>query len=140
MSVKPAGLLVMIYAILVFSVSYPVLPGIIANINKTISADFLKPINWIISGLLTGLFTVDMQYYSSILGGLYSTFAKPNVVAVAMQSAFALAGFFVPTSAMLVVGLSMLDIKYTDYLKFIWKFLVALLVIILVVLYILMLN
>ena len=140
MSVKPAGLLVMIYAILVFSVSYPVLPGIIANINKTISADFLKPINWIISGLLTGLFTVDMQYYSSILGGLYSTFAKPNVVAVAMQSAYALAGFIAPTSAILVLGLSMLDIKYTDYLKFIWKFLAGVFVVILVILYILLYN
>ena len=139
-SIKPAGLLLMVYAILVFSVSYPVLPGIIAQINKTLSADFIKPVNYVITGVLTGTFTVDMQYYASILGGLYSTFAKPNVVAVAMQSAFALAGFFVPTSAMLVVGLSMLDIKYTDYLKFIWKFLVALLVIILVVLYILMLN
>ena len=140
MSVKPAGLLIMIYAILVFSVSYPVLPGIIAQIDKTLSADFIKPVSYMINGVLTGTFTVDMQYYSSILGGLYSTFAKPNAVALAMQSAYALTGFIAPTSAILVLGLSMLDIKYSDYFKFIWKFLAALFVVILIVLYILILN
>lgn len=139
-SIKPAGLLLMVYGILVFSVSYPVLPGIIANINKTLSADWLRPFNYVISGVLTGTFTVDMQYYSSILGGLYSTFAKPNVVALAMQAAYALTGFIAPTSAMLVLGLSMLDIKYSDYFKFIWKFLLGLLAVIIIVLYILLLN
>ena len=57
-----------------------------------------------------------------------------------MQSTYALTGFIAPTSAILVLGLSMLDIKYSDYFKFIWKFLAALFVVILIVLYILILN
>ena len=99
-------LLAMVYAILVFSVSYPVLPGIINWFNKVLGADWLRPINWVLSGFTTSVFTVDMQYTSSIIGGLYSTFANETVVAVALQAAYAIAGFAAPTSAMLLLGLS----------------------------------
>jgi uncharacterized ion transporter superfamily protein YfcC len=138
LAIKPVTLLLMIYAILVFSVSYPVLPSVINWFNNTLSADWLRPINWVISGFTTSVFTVDMQYTSSIIGGLYTTFANETVVAVALQAAYAIAGFAAPTSAILMLGLSTLDIKLKDYYKFIWKFLVALLVVTLVVLYILL--
>lgn len=138
LAIKPVTLLLMIYAILVFSVSYPVLPSVINWFNNTLSADWLRPINWLISGFTTSVFTVDMQYTSSIIGGLYTTFANETVVAVALQAAYAIAGFAAPTSAILMLGLSTLDIKLKDYYKFIWKFLVALLVVTLVVLYILL--
>ena len=137
-SIKPAGLLLMIYAVLVFAVSYPTIPYIISKLNGFISADILRPINWVINGMISSLFTVDMQYNASILGGLFSTFDKQNVVAVAMQASYGLAGFIAPTSAFLILGLSMLDIKFKDYLKFIWKFLAAIFVVVLIVLYILL--
>ena len=138
LAIKPVVLLMMVYAVLVFSVSYPVLPSIINAINNALSADILRPLNWLVGGFVTSVFTVDFQYTASIVGGLYSTFENGSVVAVALQTAYALAGFVAPTSAMLMLGLSTLDIKLKDYYKFIWKFLVILLVVTLIVLYILL--
>ena len=69
---------------------------------------------------------------------LYSTFGNESVVAVALQTGYAITGFAAPTSAILMLGLSTLDIKLKDYYKFIWKFLIALFVISLIILYILL--
>ena len=137
-AIKPAVLLAMIYAILVFSVSYPVLPSVINWLNTTFAADWIRPLNWVLASFTTSVFTVDMQYTASVIGGLYSTFANESVVAVALQAGYSIAAFAAPTSAMLMLGLSTLDIKLKDYYKFIWKFLVALFVITLIVLYILL--
>ena len=138
LAIKPAVLLLMIYAVLVFSVSYPVLPSIINAIHNTLSSDILRPVDWLVGGFVTSVFTVDFQYTSSIIGGLYSTFNNSSVVAVALQAAYSIAGFAAPTSAMLMLGLATLDIKLKDYYKFIWKFLCVLLVVSLIVLYILL--
>ncbi|MCR4581498.1 MAG: hypothetical protein K5666_03195 [Bacilli bacterium] len=138
LAIKPAILLAMIYTILAFSVSYPVIPLFINGINKVFSANALKPIGWFINMFITVLFTGDVQYSMSVIGGLFSTFKNESVVAFAMQVFYGLSGFIAPSSVVLMLGLSMLNIKFKDYLKFIWKFLLALLVILLVVIYILL--
>ena len=53
-----------------------------------------------------------------------------------LQSTYGLASFVAPSSAMLLVGLSYLDIPYKDWMKYIWKFLVAMLVVIIVMAFI----
>lgn len=138
LSVKPVALLVMVYTVLVFSVSFPVVPQIMNWINGMANVEILRPVSYFLNGILASTFAVDMQYIARLVGGLYSSMANANVAALALQSGYAFAGFIAPTSAVLMLGLSMLDIKFKDYFKFIWKFLVALAVIILIVLYILL--
>ena len=53
-----------------------------------------------------------------------------------LQSTYGLTSFVAPSSAMLLVGLSYLDIPYKDWMKYIWKFFVAMLVVIIVMAFI----
>ena len=137
-AIKPTVLLLMIYTVLVFSVSFPVIPGVVNTLSNAMSADVLRPISWVLNGFITSVFTVDMQYVSSVVGPLFATFSNSNVAALALQASYGIFGFIAPTSAILMLGLSTLDIKFKDYFKFIWKFLLALVAIVLVVLYILL--
>ena len=138
LSVKPVLLLVMIYAILVYSVSFPVIPQVVNWINGMANVEILRPVSYFLNGIVSSLFVSDMQYTAKIVGGLYASMNNANVAALSLQAGYAFTGFIAPTSAALMLGLSMLDIKFKDYFKFIWKFLVALAVIILIVLYILL--
>ena len=138
LSVKPVILLAMVFTVLVFSVSFPVIPQFMNVINGMAKVEFLKPLSYFLNGVLASTFAVDMQYISRIAGGLFTTFDNANVAALSLQAGYAFAGFIAPTSALLMLGLSTLDIKFKDYFKFIWKFLIALAVIILIVLYILL--
>ena len=136
--IKPVILLAMVFTVLVFSVSFPVIPQFMNVINGMTKVEFLKPLSYFLNGVLASTFAVDMQYISRIAGGLFTTFDNANVAALSLQAGYAFAGFIAPTSALLMLGLSTLDIKFKDYFKFIWKFLIALAVIILIVLYILL--
>ena len=138
LAIKPAVLLIMVYTVLVFSVSYPVIPGVINTLMNWLSADVLRPIAWLLSGFITSLFAVDMQYVTSVIGSLFAKFSNANAAALALQASYAIFGFIAPTSAILMLGLSTLNIKFKDYFKFIWKFLLALVAIVLIVLYILL--
>ena len=72
-----------------------------------------------------------------MVGSAFATFKDANVAALILQATNGIIKFFAPTSAILMFGLSMLDIKYKDYFKYIWKFLLAITVITLIVLAIL---
>ncbi|NLA43974.1 hypothetical protein GX865_07610 [Candidatus Saccharibacteria bacterium] len=53
-----------------------------------------------------------------------------------MQSTFGIAALIAPSSAILLVGLSYLEISYKDWFKYIWKFLVAMIVISIILMFI----
>ena len=57
-----------------------------------------------------------------------------HVVIFSKEPRYGFANFFVPTSAILMIGLSYLEIPYNKYLKYIWKFLLIMLIIILLIL------
>ena len=85
--------------------------------------------------LITSLFTSEYQYAINIVysyaSSVYASDLK--VFAIIFQAIYGLVSFFAPSSAMLLVGLSYLNIPYKDWMKYIWKFLVAMLVVIIVV-------
>lgn len=132
---KTIVVLLVIYTVLVLSIVYSVIPGII---NWFLNIFGTNIFTLFISGLFASLFTVDMQYTVSMIGSIVASFANVKLAALAIQSAYGVVSFIAPTSAILVLGLSMLDIKYKDYLKFIWKFLLALIVALVAILAILM--
>lgn len=117
------------YVVLVISVMYPVLPTI-SNWLVELTDSFNIFTSYILS-LLNALFGVEYQYTISLVGTHLATIYADNlkVLAVIMQSAYGLISFVAPTSAVLLIGLSYLDIKYKNWLKYIWKFAVAMIVI-----------
>lgn len=129
---KKAGKLVVVlllaYVILEFSVMYPVIPTIL---GKILGSKF-NVLTTTLAGIVTSAFTTEYQYTINLVYSyLTSAYASNlSVVSIILQSTYGLVSFFVPSSAMLLVGLSYLDIPYKDWMKYIWKFLVVMLVVI----------
>lgn len=125
--------LLLVYFILEIAVMYPVVP-VIADWFATISDGFSALWNTI-AAFITSLFGVEMQYVMSLIGTYYAAeFAKnSSEMAMIIQMMFGFVSFFAPSSAILMIGLSYLDVPYKDWMKFIWKFLIALLLVIIII-------
>ena len=131
---KLVVILLLVYVVLEFAVMYPVLPTIL---DKILGAKF-NVFTTALSGLVTSLFTCEYQYSINLV---YSYFASAyasnlSVVSIILQSMFGLVSFFGPASAMLFVGLSYMEIPYKDWMKYIWKFIIAMLLVIIVMAFI----
>ncbi len=131
---KTVVIMLMIYSIILFTLFYPTLPVLIDLIQSLGNNVFTL----FASGVLGSIFTVELQYTITQLGSLFANFQNVSISALALQSAAGLVSFIAPTSLILMIGLSMLDVKFKDWVKHIWKFVLALLIIILVILAILM--
>ncbi len=129
-SAKLVVVLLLAYVILEFTVMYPVIPTIL---GKILGSNF-NVFTTTISGIITSLFTSEYQYTVNLVYSYFTSAYASNlsVVSIILQSTYGLVSFFVPSSAMLLVGLSYLDIPYKDWMKYIWKFLVIMLVAIIV--------
>lgn len=131
---KAVVVLLVIYAILEFTVIYPVIPGLVDKILGFGTNIFTL----FASGVLTSIFAVDFQYTASLVGSVFATFENTNVAGLALQGAYGIVSFIAPTSAILMLGLSMLDIKFSSWFKHIWKYVIAMIIVVLIILAILM--
>lgn len=131
--VKPIAILMMVYLVLEISIIFPTISFFVDKI-MSLGNNFAT---LFASGALTSLFAVDFQYTVSTVGSVFLNFKDANVAALILQSAYGVIQFIAPTSAILMLGLSCLDIKFKDYFKFIWKFALAILLVIFVILAIL---
>lgn len=131
---KLVVVLLLAYVILEFAVMFPVIPTIL---GKILGSKF-NVFTTTLSGILAGLFTSEYQYTVNLVYSFFTTSYASNlsVVSIILQSTYGLVSFVAPSSAMLLVGLSYLDIPYKDWMKYIWKFLVAMLVVIIVMAFI----
>lgn len=130
---KVVIILLVVYLILELNVMFPILP-VIADWFANLTDGFNALITFI-SASVTSLFTVEMQYVVQLVGPYHTNaFADAaNSMVIIFQTAFGFISFFAPSSIILMLGLSYLDIPYKDWLKFIWKFLVTILAVIIVI-------
>ena len=97
--------------------------------------------NVIIGALIAmvgGILHVDVYYtvagvFTPIVTSLTDE-ANLSVYAVMFQSLYGLVQIVGPTSLLLIVGLSYLEVPYSKWLKYIWRFILILLIVILIVL------
>lgn len=80
--------------------------------------------------------------FSSMLGSIYTIFTSYDanvipIVAFIIQSMFSLISLIAPTSIVLVAGLSLMDISYKEWIKYIYKFALIIFGILIVVAFIL---
>lgn len=117
--------LLFVYAILIFSVMFPVVP-VIVNWIATLAKGFNVVLAFL-GSLVSSLFGVEMQYVASLSGSYFATqyLEHAKVLSIIFQTTFGLISFCAPSSAILMIGLAYLDIPYKNWLKYIWKFLVA---------------
>ena len=77
-----------------------------------------------LTSVIGSLFYNDFPYMLNSLYSMLSTYEeKLPLIGLIIQSLHGLMMLIVPTSAMLVAGLTYLDIPYIDYLKKMWKYL-----------------
>ena len=95
-----------------------------------------KEFNIAISGIYTiinSVFYVDYYYLAySVLYSLTSVYDDANVLSilsVMFTNLYSLVMLVAPTSVLLLISLSISDVKYTEWLKFIWKIALVLLVV-----------
>ena len=88
-----------------------------------------------LSSLLLNIFHTDLGFTGYIVGAHYVVEYADyiNPIYVMLTSLYGFVQFFIPTSILLGVGLTSLDVKYTDWLKYIWKFLVGMIIVLLVI-------
>ena len=83
---------------------------------------------------ITSLFQTDLGYVAYTCGSFFTQAFSGNVeiIHTIFTSMYGLVQVFMPTSAILIVGLSMMKIEYKDWVKYIWLFALGMLVILLV--------
>lgn len=123
------------YAVLVTSYNH----GFIETIITAASDKFGdNAIVHSVAVILGSIFNVDLYYTSA---GIFTTIssaltesANLSIYAVMFQSLYGLVQIVGPTSILLIVGLTYLEVPYKTWFKYIWRFVVGLLIIILLVL------
>ncbi len=115
----------------------------IANFSPTIPViinaiiDGIKSFNpYIVSfvALIGSIFQPDLGFNALTLGGYYAATYADNVslIETIFVSVYGLVGLAIPTNALLLAGLSYLNIDYKSWMKYIWIFILALIVLLLV--------
>lgn len=135
-ALRPALLVAIAYLILVVIVTVPFELTILQHIIDVKGGFSL--IVMVIIALFYSLLTVE-SYYGVISAASYigaSTVLEGHVgiMALIWQSMYGLAMLVAPTSILLLVTLSYLDITYTEWLKAVWKLFLELLVAIFIIL------
>ena len=130
---KPALMIILAYTVVYFvgnTYSFSMIADKILSITKNFNIFTTS-----IVSLLGSVLHVDMVYVTNyVLPQTLGTFAgHNNLVALITQSMHGVAMFIAPTSTLLLLGLTYLDIPYKDWIKKTWLLTLVLLAISLVV-------
>lgn len=130
--VKTAFLVIFAYAVLVIVSSYP----IFLTVAKTLVGDQFNVATTGMATMLGSGLYVDMYYYPQYVlqyfGGLEN--ADANILNVLFVSLYSAVMLVAPTSTLLLATLDTFETSYKDWMKFIWKLFLALVVVAFVVL------
>ena len=126
-----AALMMLAFCILVCTYNNGFVETIISKVSTK------GDINFVVASLVTmlgSLLHVDIYYtvagvFSPILSAVANE-AMLNVFALLFQSIYGLMLIIGPTSILLIFALSYLDVPYTTWLKYIWRFVLSLFIII----------
>lgn len=129
-------------AIVVISANHPIYPTILDAVMTKLPK--FNVIALIISTILTSIasiLNVDIIYLSQIaVPYLVSVSGNAKIISVATQSIHGLTMLFAPTSTLLILGLTYLNIPYKEWLKKSWKLIVELYAVIIFVLIVMLLK
>lgn len=131
--IKPIFAIIGAFTVMTIVYMSPMLPTI-ANKILSLTKGFniaTTSLSLIISYIFSS--NLDFVGYSFFTYFVSAYPSHLNTIYVMISSLFGLVSFIAPTSLILVVGLTSLDIKYKEWLKYIWKFLVGITICLLVI-------
>ena len=129
---KPALFLIGLNILYGIANMVPIIPTI-DNWLFGLSKGFSPYLNAIIA-FITSLFHTDLRFTAYLVGGFITTSYAANMelVHIIWTSMYGLVQVFLPTSAILLIGLSLMKVDYKSWLKYIWLFVIGILVILMV--------
>lgn len=132
--IKPCMVLMGVYTIMTIIYMSPYLPTIV---NKILSlTDGFNIATTSLALMISNLFSANLDFigYLGILSHLAAEYpTHMNALYVMISSLTGFVAIFAPTSLVLGVGLTSLDVKYKDWLKYIWKFLLGVLICLIII-------
>ncbi len=137
----PAVLVILIYSGLVITTYHPFQLTIYKFILGMTKGFNVFTVGLV--GLLAGFFNVDPTYaFQSVIPYLTSLVTNTKfypLIAVMFQSLYATIMLVAPTSVVLMISLAYLKVPYKDWIKYIWKLLLEILVVLFIIFTVLML-
>lgn len=129
----PALMIVLVYAVIYFAgntMFYPTIADFILKATSKFNIFFST-----IAMILGSALHVDMLYVASyVIPQLAAQDVNTTVLAVLIQGIYGVTMFVAPTSVILVLGLSYLNIPYKEWIKKTWKLALVLFAIVMVAL------
>ena len=131
--IRPVMFLVLAYMVFIFLYWVPIIPTIINEIGKLASG--FNPFVATLQAFVGSIFNSDLAYLSFTLAPYLASFsgAEGNLILVIYTTIYGLVQFVTPISVFLLFGLSYMNIPYKKWLKYVWKFLLGMLVCLLVI-------
>ena len=130
-----AALLMLAYCVLICTYNNGFIETLVTNVSKD------NDINFVVATLISvlgSLLHVDVYYtVAGVFSPILSVVTNEelfSVYAILFQSTYGLISIIGPTSLILIFALSYLDVPYTTWLKYIWRFILSLFIIIFAVL------
>lgn len=129
--VKPALYIMLAYTM--FVICY--WSGFTTWFVNALSTTTFNPFTNAIANAIAQFFHVDFGYTGFSLSAFYAAKYSnyTSTILTIMTSIHGLISFVAPTSVLMLVGLSTYDISYKDWLKYIWKFVIGLLIVLLII-------
>ena len=90
-------------------------------VNKFTAGNNISILGTMGTGLVMGATYTDFYTFIASVQPAFNIVGQP-VIAFIFQVMYGLAMLLAPTSILLFPGLSYLDVKYKDWLKYIWKY------------------
>ena len=108
--------------------------NLMSTISNALSVKTFNPYLTSLSALISNTFHTDFGFTGySVASALMSSFGtNVEVIHTIFTTMYGFVGLCIPTSGMLLIGLSYLDIDYKSWIKYIWIFVLAILAILLV--------
>ncbi len=130
---RPALFVILCYTVYMFGLATYYVPTMVNFIENLFKG--FNPIMSALSCFVATIFHSDFGFTGYVVGAFYAASYTDftNLIAIIYPSINGLASLIVPTSVILMAGLSYADISYKSWLKFIWKFFATMLVILLLV-------
>lgn len=130
--VIPTLLVVGVQSILYISNFSPTIPVIVNSLVDGVNS--FNPFITALVAFIGSVFQPDLGFNALTLAGYFAATFADNVslIQTIFVTMYGFVQLFVPTSAILLVGLSYLNIDYKSWIKYIWIFALGLLVILLV--------
>jgi len=141
--VKPALLVVFSYAVLIIIVNSGIFTTLMSYVLTPLKKfNVISAMLSVIINIVGSFLHVELPYvanfYLPYLAGTFTESYVPAILNVMTQATYGLTMFVAPTSLFLLLGLTYLDIPYCEWLKKIWKLVVALLLIVMILIVIML--